>query len=1270
MKRAMRHSSSARQAAVLFCLLVAAGAAAGENLLRNASFESPARDVMVSGFNRYGTLRQRSETLLLGLPLDRRSGRDAALDDLEGGEPKPAGGELGWRLAHQKKGAAHGDYFLACDIADSIGFGVEVEAGTYTFSVAVRGGEEEMIKLRVQDIRGQKGEIRNDYERAFKVGATWTRCAVTTRVYAGPITCFVETLGKGRVEVDALQLEAGEKPTEFQPHPWDRTPPAEIADKAAPLHPATVQRVPVRFVEEVLSGIAPAPAGATGKATQEGRIALRVSLPPRGVAFPLPCSGGVPLPRGALFDERCVRLLDAADAEVPCQTRVLSRNVLDGSIQMLLLDLVAPAADARFTLHYGPEVRRKDAPQPLAVTESPEGIEVTTGPLRFRVRKSAFNLVDALWFDADGDGRFGEAEQAVQPAADAGPWTHDPAGRMYWGSLGRVESVRVEEAGPVRCCIAASGTHRSASGQELFRYVVRLHAYAGKPWLRVEHLFSNEQQPYSTIMTGAGVRLALKPGLFREFRLDDRATCAVKPGETAYVVEGVGGRHWQGEKTRVLRAENKGLATLVAPAMCLTAAIREWDWMPPKEFTFSGNGAFDLCVWPRHITSGLAVPRGVARSHRLWLRFDRAEPAAPDRAAWLDFVQGECLVEADRAAYCDSTAFGKLSTQDEESFPVFERFLRPTGDAVPGRFPRPGEYRWSDFITYGDDRGDGGWANMETMLDHCMWLLYVRSLDPWYFRRAADAAIHYRDVDLCHPWGQARVHCHNHTVVPWDGSHDWIKGVLDHYLLTGDGRSLESANEYGRWVRSLPADYKVREGSRRFTRLVQNLADLYRITGHRQYLENFTARIDCAEALRGEHKGVSRFDLGKLFSRKDPAAPPESSHGRIGFMQYYGIYGLMDMAEATGDARWKELFLEEAAFIVGDGEKGVPHRTIEEFVAWGKVRGQAVRSGRDRMCYPPLGYAWQLTGDERWKQALLHAVFSETTRPAAAEAWPSLGYADQVLTAHGVYWAQRDGQGPDFEATMRGEAKASLRDTLRDADFEEPRINAWIPGGEAFVLQNMRRIAVVKDATAKRGGERSLLIDVPGLTGENKDLDRGFRKRPLSLSRNYLVLKDPGFYELAGYVRFFKHDRPDVALVLNGLTTEKRRDVALNLPALLPKPQYEGMLGLHSAGPTMTADGEPVTEAARTARVAEDLDGPRAKENPDDYWWRFACPFEVMEPTRVTVILLDHLGLIAPGKVWFDEFSVRKLDAKPAKPGVAEVRRDEKAGATEPRKAP
>jgi len=910
-------------------------------------------------------------------------------------------------------------------------------------------------------------------------------------------------------------------------------------------------------------------------------------------------------------------------------------------------------------------VRRQEVPSPLSVRDGPDGIEIGTGPLRFRVRKAAFNLLDALWFDANGDGAFGPGEQVIVPSDEAGPWTHDPAGRMYWAGRGRLDEVRVEESGPVRVCIAASGTHRNAAGQEMFRYGVRIHAYAGKPWLRIEHFFSNEQQPYATVMTGAGVRLALKPGLFRTLRMDDRAVCNVAPAETAYLVEGVGGRHWQGEKTRTLRANGNGVATLTGPGIALAAAIREWDWMPPKEFCFAGSGAFDLCVWPRHLTSGLAVPRGVARSHRMWLAFHTTEPGAADRAAWHAFVQGECLVEAERAAYCDSTAFGKFSVADEESFPVYERFIRP-GEGTPGRFPNPGEYRWSDFITYGDDRGDGGWGNMETMLDHCMWLLYLRSHDPWCFRRAADASIHYRDVDTCHPWGQMRVHCHNHTLVPWDGSHDWLKGLLDHYLLTGDERSLETVNEYGRWVRSLPPDYKVAEGSRRFTRLVQNLADLYRITGHRAYLENFVARMDSAETLRGEHAHVSRFDLGKVHRRKDPNTPPESSYGRIGFMQYYGICGLMDMAEATEDPRWKKLFLEEVAFIVGNGETGKPLQTVEEFVAWGKSRGQGVRSGRDRMCYPPLSYAWQLTGEERWKQALLHAVFTETTRPPETEAWASLGYADRVLTAHGVYWAQRDGQGPDFESAMRGEAKAFLRDTLRDADFEERGINAWIAGHDATVLQMMRKISVVKDTEVKRAGERSLLVDVPGLTAANRDLDRTYRKRPLTLSRNYVVLKEPGFYELSGCVKFARHDRPDVTVMLNGLASEKRRDLPLNLVALLPKPQYEGMMGIHSSGPTLTADGEAATPATRAARAVEDLDGPKTAENPDDYWWRFVYAFEITEPTRVGIFLLDHFGLMAPGKVWFDEFAVRKLPAKPARLETAEVKRDVKAAPATP----
>ena len=821
--------------------------------------------------------------------------------------------------------------------------------------------------------------------------------------------------------------------------------------------------------------------------------------------------------------------------------------------------------------------------------------------------------------------------------------------------------VQVEEYGPLRCSIAASGTHRSPQGQDLFRYVIRIHAFAGKPWVRIEYLFTNEQHPYATVMTGAGVRLGLKRGLFRTFRVDDRTARPVRPGETAYLVQGVGLRHWQGEKTLATRTKGSGMATLSGPGLALTAGIREWDWMPPKEFVFDGNGALDLCVWPRHMTAGLAVPRGMARTHRLWLNFHKPGVSEDTRAAWRDFFTGECLVEAEPAAYCDSTVFGKLATQDEESFPEYERFLRPGGKDHFGRFPRPGEYRWHDFVTYGDCRGDGGWGNMETMLDHCMWLMYVRSHDPWYYRRAADATIHYRDVDMCHPWGQGRVHCHNHTLRPWDCSHAWIKGVLDHYLLTGDNRSLEVAHEHGRWLRSVPVDYKIKEGSRRFTRIVQNLADLYRVTGHRQYLENFTARMDRARELRAGYDQVSRFDLGKVYRRKDKDEPAPNSHGRIGFMQYYGIYGVMAMARATEDERWKRVFMDEVRFVVADGEKGVPHGTTEEFAAWGKRRGLSVRSGRDRMCYPPLGYAYELSGEERWKQAALNAAFAETTRPPKANHWPTMGYADQVLTAHGVYWAQRDGLGPEFEGAMRGDAKRSLRDRLRDADFDSHRINAWKHGGEMMSLRRLRRIYIVKDPDIKRDGTHSLLIDVPGLTAGTKELDRSYRKRPLPLIRNYIVLKVPGFYEFSGYVKFWKHDRPDVTLLLHGLVSEKRRELPLNLSEKLAKPRYEGVLGVHTAGPKVTPDGRPVAEDAEEPKPElEELEGRKPKQDPDDHWWRFTYTLETKEATRASVVLLDRFGMYGPGKVWFDEFAVRKLPNRPADLYKAEVERDVK----------
>ena len=76
-------------------------------------------------------------------------------------------------------------------------------------------------------------------------------------------------------------------------------------------------------------------------------------------------------------------------------------------------------------------------------------------------------------------------------------------------------SKSISATGPIRCSIAASGTHRGENGREFFRYIVRIHACVGQPYVRIEHIFSNEQHPYATVMTGGGIRLPLRPTAFR-----------------------------------------------------------------------------------------------------------------------------------------------------------------------------------------------------------------------------------------------------------------------------------------------------------------------------------------------------------------------------------------------------------------------------------------------------------------------------------------------------------------------------------------------------------------------------------------------------------------------------------------------------------------------------------------------------------------------------------------------------------------------------------
>ncbi len=218
-------------------------------------------------------------------------------------------------------------------------------------------------------------------------------------------------------------------------------------------------------------------------AKAQGRVPVWVHAQPElaGVAWPI--TTGVPFSAGSLSSATNVRLLDPSGREVPCQTSVRSTWSPRGPVQWLGVDFVPTLAAERqsYTLEYGPDVQPQEPAAPLRVQEDEQRITVDTGPLRFSVDRRRFDFIT----DASVEGK-----QVVQPTQGSGLSLVDHQGNRYRAALDRQAKVVVEEQGPVRVTICATGWYvREGSDgstisvelptDRLGQFTVRLSAFAG-----------------------------------------------------------------------------------------------------------------------------------------------------------------------------------------------------------------------------------------------------------------------------------------------------------------------------------------------------------------------------------------------------------------------------------------------------------------------------------------------------------------------------------------------------------------------------------------------------------------------------------------------------------------------------------------------------------------------------------------------------------------------------------------------------------------------
>ncbi len=209
----------------------------------------------------------------------------------------------------------------------------------------------------------------------------------------------------------------------------------------------------------------------------------------------------VPLPQGVYNDVNSFRVTDESGNTVPAQFTVMTRSWMkDWSIENITVNF-QPTVSA-FTGTAGSGVSKyylKDdgtgnsVSTSLQVVNETDKITVTTGSIKFVVSKTAFNIIDELWYDKDGNNSYGTDEKIIQSSAQhGGVFTGRLPGDVQFDASRSDISVVVEESGPMRVVIKAEAlTKYYSTVDHIHGFAVRIYAYAGKPYVKIDYQLQN-----------------------------------------------------------------------------------------------------------------------------------------------------------------------------------------------------------------------------------------------------------------------------------------------------------------------------------------------------------------------------------------------------------------------------------------------------------------------------------------------------------------------------------------------------------------------------------------------------------------------------------------------------------------------------------------------------------------------------------------------------------------------------------------------------------
>ena len=233
-------------------------------------------------------------------------------------------------------------------------------------------------------------------------------------------------------------------------------------------------------------------------AVQAGSVLLTVretgGVERRG--WPVTC--GVPFADGQVKADEIAaghwRVVDADGREVPSQGQVATvwgvypsgPNGYAKWVHVTFLADVAAGQARQYRLEYGGGIRNGTKTR-LSVSDKAKNVTITTGKgagaLKIVISKEKFNILDEVYIDVKGDG-FGADDRIIAPREAANLSVGYDYGEA---AINRnMPEVVVEQAGPVMAVVRVK---TKMDGR--FESVVRIFAYAGSPFVRVQETLVN-----------------------------------------------------------------------------------------------------------------------------------------------------------------------------------------------------------------------------------------------------------------------------------------------------------------------------------------------------------------------------------------------------------------------------------------------------------------------------------------------------------------------------------------------------------------------------------------------------------------------------------------------------------------------------------------------------------------------------------------------------------------------------------------------------------